>query len=150
MLLVVRGALPIAAGYIPALSNYMSPISLPSFLVTVVWQILGGLIIYWLASSGGENFLQTSFYLDGTKIMFLLLPFYFYANVATRIYRIWIIFMAIYAAHRNREQLRIEKNRFIFDAYILCSYFFWFILLPVLQGGESIIVNVINNNILNM
>ena len=58
--------------------------------------------------------------------------------------------MAIYAAHRNREQLRIEKNRFIFDAYILCSYFFWFILLPVLQGGESIIVNVINNNILNM
>lgn len=150
LLLIIRIVLPLAAGYIPALSNYLSPISFSSFGITVVWQILGGGIIYWFATSDDENLLQTAFYLDGTKIMLLLLPFYFYANVATRIYRIWIIFMAIYASHKNRELLRVEKNRFLFDAYILCSYFFWFILLYALQGRESIIVNAIQNNILNM
>lgn len=133
-----------------SLTNYLTPVSMASFGVTVLWHLVGAMIIYH-ADTQAKKRRETgkNFYLEGTKIMLLLLPFYYYANVAARLYRIWIIFMAIYISGKNKRRCYIEKDRFYFDIYIGGSYFFWFFVLFWLQGQEPIIFHVLKDNLFN-
>lgn len=145
---VVETLLIRVSNYLPMIGNYVSPISLSVFIVTGIWQILGYFILFY---NNNDIQFQTNdklglFVKDGTLVLMLLIPFYYYANVATRIYRVWIIFMVVYATKLIRKQFAFEKRRLFFDMYIIGSSIFWFYIMFVLQGKEPIINELINNN----
>ena len=136
------------SNYLPMIGNYVLPISFPVFVMTGLWQILGYFILF-----GYNNSIKSQtkdkfglFARDGSLVVMLLIPFYYYANVATRIYRVWIIFMVIYAARLFRKQLTFEKRRILFDMYIIGSSIFWFCIMFKLQGKAPLICELINNN----
>lgn len=137
------------SSYIPMIENYISPISFSVFLITALWQILGYFILFGYNNS---NELKTEdkfglFVKDGSLVVMLLIPFYYYANVATRIYRIWIIFMIIYAAKLYRKHFVFDKKRILFDIYIIGSSMFWFYIMFKIQGNDPLIYELLNNNI---
>lgn len=136
------------SSYLPMIGNYVSPISFSVFVVTGLWQVMGYFILFF-----NNNDIQSQtedkfglFVKDGTLVLMFLIPFYYYANVATRIYRVWIIFMTIYVTRLFRRQFAFEKRRLFFDMYIIGSSIFWFYILFVLQGKEPLINELINNN----
>ncbi|WP_033170670.1 EpsG family protein [Selenomonas sp. ND2010] len=135
------------SSYIPMVSTYESPINLSVFIVTGLWQILGYFILFYskddVETRGGT---YEFFVKDGTLVLMLLIPFYFYTNVATRIYKIWLIFMIIYATKLYRKQLILGQRRLLFDMYILGSSIFWYYIVPLMQGRESLIIDLMNNN----
>lgn len=136
------------SNYLPMIGNYVSSISLSVFVVTSIWQALGYFILFF---NNNDVHYQTEdklalFVKDGTLVLMLLIPFYYYANVATRIYRVWIVFMIIYATRLFRSQFSFDKRRLFFDAYIIGSSIFWFYIIFILQGKEPLIYDLINNN----
>lgn len=145
---VVGTLLISVSSYLPMIGNYVSPISFSVFVVTGLWQILGYFILFFnnndIQSQVEDKF--ALFVKDGTLVLMLLIPFYYYANVATRIYRVWIIFMIIYATRLFRKQFVLDKRRLLFDMYIIGSSIFWFYFVLKMQGKNPLIYELINNN----
>lgn len=150
LFLVMPFALNAASLYIFSLTNYLVPISWSSFVLTITWHLIGYIIIAYNSHNDinyGEKYITLkAFILDGSRVMLLLMPFYYYANVASRIYRVWIIFMAIYISFQKREKSKVSVKRLWFDVYIFASYFIWFYLLFKLLGLEPLFINLISNN----
>ena len=149
VMFILSGVILIRAlSYIPMLVEYVSPISLPVFMLMVVWQMLGYYILFYSNNdieSGGDNRFGL-FVKDGTLLLMTIIPFYFYTTVAMRIYKVWIIFMIIYATNFLRKKLLFGQRRLLFDMYIIGSSIFWYYIIPQMQGEETLIYDLMSNN----
>lgn len=138
-----------AAVYIKMLNNYLSPISLPVFIVAVLWQVLGYFMLVYKSERDKleiENDCIQGFVFDGSLVLMLIMPFYYYTTGVTRIYRIWIIFIAVYASKLSRKKFLVNIKRLILDAYVIGSSIFWFYVMFKFRGTEPLITNLIKDN----
>lgn len=136
----------VASRFFYSLHRYTQPMSLPSIMITVVWQIFAIAIVYCAQKNHNDAF--GSWILQGTLLFMLLIPMYKYTVVATRIFRIWMIFIAVYMSRLQKHGVRVSLYRILYDAYNIGSLMYWFVFVNVYNGMESSIRYLLTNNVL--
>ena len=135
------------SSYIPMIGEYLSQISLPVIIMTVLWQIWGYFILFYNNNIEYIPENRFGFFVKyGTLVLMLIIPFYFYTIVVMRLYKIWLIFMIIYASTLFRKKLIFEKRRLLFDIYIIGSSIFWYYIMFMMNGEETLLYELMSNN----
>lgn len=136
-----------AAKFLYSLHRYTQPMSIPSIMITIAWQVSAIAVVYCAQRYHKDEF--SGWILQGTLLFLLLIPMYKYTVVATRIFRIWMIFTAIYISKLHRQGMRVSLYRILYDAYNFGSLGYWFVFINVYNGTESSVKYLLTNHILN-
>lgn len=129
---------------IPEMGKYLGHIHLWSTAVTIAWQLIGTVIVLFSKKRNADAFEQ--FVKQGTVLMMLLIPFYSYTTIVTRIFRIWIVFIAVYISRLKRNGSIVNVNRLIYDCYNFGSVFYFFYFVQRFRGYGPTILELLNNN----
>lgn len=148
--------------YIPALMTYANLLSVKTFFLSSLWQVAGVFLIFLVychivikqKSNRGRIF--TEFVKNETKLIsgiymasmisLIVIPFYWYTNVISRMVRVMFIFYGIALSYIKSYEFGAQIYKFGMVLYMSSSFILFYVMFRDSHFG--LVKDFLNNNLL--
>lgn len=140
----------ILSRHIPDLSVYGVILKPKTIILVSAWQIAGVILVSWSMKgiySENQTYGDNDFYINNfyyaSIVLCLVLPFYLYTVVASRVVRVWFIFYAIFMSYIQGNRYSIQKHC---KRLMIIYNIFTFVAFNIIFSNVNLLSEFVENN----